>query len=111
MDVGIPCYEALLAKTQYILQLIPFNSSRKRACTAIRRPNGEGVRVFCKGGPEVVFKYVNKMYDRDGELMHIKEDDKERIMREIVSETFARKAYRTLLVAYREYTMEEYERL
>lgn len=32
-------------------------------------------------------------------------------MREIVSETFAKKAYRTLLVAYKEYTVEEYERV
>ena len=32
-------------------------------------------------------------------------------MQEIVTETFARKAYRTLLVAYREYTIEEYERV
>jgi magnesium-transporting ATPase (P-type) len=38
MDVGVPCYEKLLAKVPHILQLIPFNSSRKRACTAIRRP-------------------------------------------------------------------------
>ena len=38
MDVGVPCYESLLAKISNILQLIPFNSSRKRACTAIRRP-------------------------------------------------------------------------
>lgn len=112
MDVGVPCYETLLAKVPHILQLIPFNSARKRACTAIRRPQDRNaVRVFCKGGPEVVFKYVNKMYDRDGELVHMKEEDKEKIMKEIIAETFAVKAYRTLLVAYREYSWEEYERL
>ena len=32
-------------------------------------------------------------------------------MKEIISETFAVKAYRTLLVAYREYSMSDYEKL
>lgn len=32
-------------------------------------------------------------------------------MKEVVTDTFAKKAYRTLLVAYREYTMDEYERV
>lgn len=59
----------------------------------------------------MVFKYVNKMFDRDGEVMHIKEEDKEKIMKEIIADTFAVKAYRTLLVAYREYSLDEYERL
>jgi magnesium-transporting ATPase (P-type) len=32
-------------------------------------------------------------------------------MKKIVVETFARKAYRTLLIAYRDYTMGEYNNL
>ena len=32
-------------------------------------------------------------------------------MQRVVTETFARKAYRTLLIAYREYTADEYEKL
>ena len=67
--------------------------------------------MFCKGGPEVVLKYVNKMFDKDGELTLIQEEDKEKIIKDIVTETFAVKAYRTLLVAYREYSMSEYEAL
>ena len=39
------------------------------------------------------------------------ESQKDEIMQRVVTETFARKAYRTLLIAYREYTIEEYERL
>jgi magnesium-transporting ATPase (P-type) len=35
MDVGVPCFDTLLAKDKYTLQLIPFNSSRKRASTCI----------------------------------------------------------------------------
>jgi hypothetical protein len=35
----------------------------------------------------------------------------EEIKRKIVAETFAVKAYRTLLIAYSDYTEEEYQRL
>lgn len=56
------------------MQLIPFNSSRKRACTAIKHPDDNKlVRVFCKGGPEVVFKYVSKMYDKEGNIVRVDE--------------------------------------
>jgi hypothetical protein len=32
-------------------------------------------------------------------------------MKKIVTDTFAKKAYRTLLIAYREYSAVEYERI
>lgn len=51
------------------------------------------------------------MFDTNGGLIKLTEGKKEEIMKKIVTETFAKKAYRTLLIAYREYTMEEYKRL
>lgn len=52
--------------------MIPFNSVRKRACTAIKNPNDDKmIRVFCKGGPEVVIKYVSKMHDKEGNIVQI----------------------------------------
>jgi magnesium-transporting ATPase (P-type) len=112
MDVGVSCYEPLLAKPNHILQLIPFNSTRKRACTAIKHPNNPNiVRVFSKGGPEVVLKYVSKMFDSNGNQIAINQSKKDEVMQKIVTETFARKAYRTLLIAYREYTADEYDRI
>jgi len=94
------------------LHLIPFNSSRKRAATCIRHPqNPRLIRAFCKGAPEIVFTYVNKMFDRNGQVVFIDEAKKTEIMKKIVSETFAVKAYRTLLIAYADYTEEEYQRL
>lgn len=112
MEVGIPCYDALINKPTYILQQIPFNSSRKRACTAIRHPNNQNiVRVYCKGGPEVVLKYVSKMFDENGNLVELDQAKKDSIMNDVVTEKFAKKAYRTLLIAYREYTSDEYEAL
>lgn len=92
--------------------MIPFNSSRKRAATCIRHPqNPRLIRAFCKGAPEIVFAYVNKMFDRNGQVVFIDEAKKTEIMKKIVSESFAVKAYRTLLIAYADYTEEEYQRL
>lgn len=112
MDLGVPCQQILKDKAEHILHLIPFNSSRKRAATCIRHPQDPRlIRAFCKGAPEIVLQYVNKMFDRNGEVVFIDETKKEEIRKRIVAETFAVKAYRTLLIAYADYTEEEYQRL
>lgn len=112
MDLKVPCMKVLLEKDQHVLHLIPFNSGRKRACTCIRHPsNPRLIRAFSKGAPEIVLNYVNKMFDRNGQVVFIDEAKKEEIKKRIVSESFAVKAYRTLLIAYADYTEEEYQRL
>lgn len=73
--------------------------------------NPEIVRVYCKGGPEVVIKYVSKMFDTNGNAVPINQSKKDEIMKKIVTDSFAKKAYRTLLIAYREYTIQEYNRI
>jgi Ca2+-transporting ATPase len=99
----------LLNKDKAILHIIPFNSSRKRAATCIRHPYNPNIsRAFCKGAPEVVLQYVNKMFDKQGQIVYIDEAKKEEIKKKIVSDSFAVKAYRTLLIAYADYTEEEY---
>ena len=111
MDLGVECYDTLLKKPNHILQLIPFNSNRKRASTAVEVPGEDKVRVFCKGGPEVVFKYVSEIIDTNGNRIKLTEGKKEEIMKKIVIDTFAKKAFRTLLVAYSEFSIDEYKRL
>ena len=112
MDLHVPCMDTLLAKDQYTLHLIPFNSSRKRAATCIRHPkNPNLVRAFCKGAPEIVLQYVNKMFDKNGNVVEIDDKMKEHLKRKIVGDTFAVKAYRTLLIAYADYSYDEYLRL
>lgn len=51
------------------------------------------------------------MYDKTGKIVKIDEAQKEMIKRKIVGDTFAVKAYRTLLIAYADYTNDEYLRL
>jgi hypothetical protein len=48
------------------------------------------------------------MFDKQGQIVYIDEAKKEEIKKKIVSDSFAVKAYRTLLIAYADYTEEEY---
>ena len=51
------------------------------------------------------------MFDKKGQVVYIDEAKKNDIMKKIVAESFAVKAYRTLLIAYADYTEEELKRL
>ncbi len=50
------------------------------------------------------------MFDKNGQIVYIDEAKKEEIKKKIVSDSFAVKAYRTILIAYADYTEEEYRR-
>lgn len=64
MDVGVNAYDVIRQKEDNILQKIPFNSSRKRACTVIRSPKDQNkVLVYTKGAPEIVIDYCDKFLD------------------------------------------------
>ena len=68
-DEKIPCHEIIRKKEDHILQVIPFNSGRKRACTAVRHPDDDNlVRVFVKGAPEIVIDLCDKYFDKSGEI-------------------------------------------
>ena len=50
------------------------------------------------------------MFDKQGQIVYIDEAKKQEIMKKIVTDRFAVKTYRTLLIAYADYTDEEYKR-
>jgi magnesium-transporting ATPase (P-type) len=39
MDLGVDCAHEIRKKEDKILELIPFNSRRKKACTVVRHPD------------------------------------------------------------------------
>jgi len=49
------------------LDLISFSSSRKRASIVVKH-NG-GVRVYCKGAPDMLFELTTKAVDGDGSVV------------------------------------------
>ncbi|CDW82450.1 calcium-translocating p-type pmca-type family protein [Stylonychia lemnae] len=83
-----------------------------RAFTAIRHPEDPNlVRVFCKGAPEVVLKLISKQIDKDGSVTQISTLKKDEINAKIVNETFAKRAFRTIMLAYRDYSFQEFDRI
>ena len=49
--------------------------------------------------------------DRSGNQTDLTEDKKQYLIKNIVTETFAKQAFRTLLIAHTEYSKEQYEQI
>lgn len=85
MQFGIPAFDTIRRKDDNILEIIPFNSGRKRATTVVRHPDDQNkVRIFCKGAPEIVIEYCDKIFDADGNLVDLSEENKKKILHDIV---------------------------
>jgi magnesium-transporting ATPase (P-type) len=116
--------------TENTLSVIQFTSSRKRASIVVRNPELEGteneVRVYCKGAPDMLFEYTSNVLCADGSIQSL--DDETSVPFELLNsgegdsttdthkglfersvKKFAKKAYRTLLITYRDMSMSEYE--
>jgi Ca2+ transporting ATPase len=91
---------------------IPFNSIRKMATLVIQHPeDNTKIRVFCKGAPEIVFKFCDKYMNEEGNAVELSEEKKAQITKDVITEQFAKNALRTILVTYVDYTVEEYNQL
>ncbi|POW20980.1 hypothetical protein PSHT_02928 [Puccinia striiformis] len=80
----------------HMLQMIAFNSSRKRMSTIVRCPDDK-IRLLCKGADSIIMSRLKP--DQD-------EDLKRRVNQDL--ESFASDGLRTLLIASREVSEEEY---
>ena len=109
--VGVPVQDVIRQKEEHILQTIPFNSRRKRACTAVSLPNNSGiVRVLLKGAPEIVIEHCGSYFDEEGHIQKLTEQEQKNIIDNVVT-GFAKKAYRTIMIAYADLKLEDYEKL
>ncbi|PSR73519.1 hypothetical protein PHLCEN_2v10631 [Hermanssonia centrifuga] len=105
-DVGFPFVgktrngieiEVMGQSERYIpLQMLEFNSTRKRMSVIVRNPQGQIV-LYCKGADSVIYQRLAA--DHDPEL----KDNTSKDM-----EAFANGGLRTLCIAYRYLTEEEY---
>lgn len=113
MAAGISVQDIIREKEGKILQTIPFNSRRKRASTtlSLNSKDNSKVRVFLKGAPEIVIEYCNSYYDASGTKQELNEEAKNKILSEIVTATFAKKAYRTLMICAKDISQQDYEQL
>ena len=114
-----------------ILCVVPFTSSRKRGSIVVRREELRGtdreVRVYCKGAPDVLFPNIQSVIGVSGEpidssaqvevpkeLLNGDEEgmnDSQLGILERTVKLFASQAFRTILVSYRDMSMDEFERL
>ena len=99
------------AKNEIVFKL-PFNSRRKRSTMVIKHPLKAGmVRVFVKGAPEIIIEKCTKYIGQRGEQVTMTADKRDRIIYEDVVKKFAKKCYRTLLLAYADYDEARWENL
>jgi phospholipid-translocating ATPase len=83
-----------------ILNVIEFNSTRKRMSVIVRRENGE-VWLFCKGADSVIYERLKSCADAMGSCMEAQTLNH--------LESFAEAGLRTLCFASRKLTEGEYE--
>ncbi|UPK91874.1 hypothetical protein LCI18_002809 [Fusarium solani-melongenae] len=79
-----------------ILNTIEFNSSRKRMSSIVRMPDGRIV-LFCKGADSVIYARLKR-----GEQKELRKETAEHL------EMFAREGLRTLCIAHKEVSEQEY---
>lgn len=79
-----------------ILNTIEFNSTRKRMSSIVKMPDGKIV-VFCKGADSVIYSRLKK-----GEQRQLRQETAEHL------EMFAREGLRTLCIAMKDITEDEY---
>jgi len=127
---GQGCVEEKNALTEdNTLLVISFTSSRKRASIVVRDPSKAGtdqeVRVYCKGAPDMLFDYTSNVISADGSIVDLNssvnvpenllnegESSAQDTHRGLFDRTvlkFAKQAYRTLLITYKDMSMDEYE--
>ncbi|KAF2745876.1 phospholipid-translocating P-type ATPase [Sporormia fimetaria CBS 119925] len=80
-----------------VLNTLEFNSTRKRMSAIIRMPNGK-IMLFCKGADSMIYSRLIA-----GEQRELRQTTAEHL------EMFAREGLRTLCIAQKELTEEEYQ--
>ncbi|KAI9804975.1 MAG: hypothetical protein M1833_006278 [Piccolia ochrophora] len=81
-----------------VLNTLEFNSTRKRMSAIIRMPEDNRIVLFCKGADSVIYSRL-----RPGEQPGLRQSTAEHL------EMFAREGLRTLCIAQRELSEEEYQ--
>ncbi|KIW09243.1 hypothetical protein, variant 1 [Verruconis gallopava] len=84
-------------QTYTVLDMIEFNSTRKRMSVIVRMPDNKIV-LFCKGADSIIYGRLKK-----GEQRELRQTTAEHL------EMFAREGLRTLCIAQRELSEEEYQ--
>ncbi|TGZ83219.1 phospholipid-translocating P-type ATPase [Ascodesmis nigricans] len=81
-----------------VLSTLEFNSSRKRMSAIIRMPDTGKIMLFCKGADSIIYSRL-----RRGEQVELRQETAQHL------EVFAREGLRTLCIAEKELSEQEYK--
>ncbi|KAI6194699.1 Calcium-transporting ATPase [Aphelenchoides besseyi] len=89
-----------------LIKVFTFNSARKSMSTVIKNEwdSRGGVRVFCKGGAEIVIKNCEWYLGEGGKLCKFDETERLRVLSQVI-EPMAADSLRTICVAYRDFRL------
>lgn len=77
--------------------------------TAIAK--GDRIRVFVKGAPEFVLESCSKYMTGESTSDELTQDQRDNIILKVIKNNFAPKALRTIMVAYKDMSLEDFENL
>jgi calcium-translocating P-type ATPase len=110
-DSGVAVKDTIATRTEMstagVEMQIPLNSERKRSTIVL--PKGDGFRIYCKGAPEVVIEYCTEMVYAGGDRRELTDDAKQALLE--AQKAYANRALRTLLVTYRDVSVDEWEQI
>jgi len=83
-----------------LVRILPFSSRTKRM-TTVYKISQEKYRIYSKGASEIMLDLCNQMLEKNGQTSNLTEEIKDNIKNKII-EDYAKKALRTITVAYKE---------
>lgn len=92
-----------------VIDVFPFASERKSMTTVIEMEDQERIRVHCKGASEIVLGHCTHWLRANGKEVTISAEDL-RDLRRVITE-MAGASLRTIAIAYREMTRNQYDLL
>lgn len=80
---------------------------------AVIRDNAkpDNVKIFAKGAPDFLLKFCTKYLFLDGKTDELDEKEREGIVNHVIKMNFAKKSYRTILTAYKEMPLKEFNEI
>jgi magnesium-transporting ATPase (P-type) len=101
-------YESIRNKNK-VIKNIPFNSTTKKMTVVIELEPEKRVRVFTKGASECIIDDCNTMLDKGNQVVELDLNKREKL-KDTVLKTMAQQALRTIALAYKDLTYEEYKK-
>lgn len=104
-DLELEHYASIRERAETVL-LLPFSSDRKAMATVVKKPDGDGYRMYIKGAAEVISglcttrAVLAEPDNKEGD--DVSSDEKKKDIQDLV-EKYAKRALRTIALAYKDF--------